>query len=237
MLDASGELTGTTGERLHCEVGLIGVISSISYLDIRFPSTRKLCARNCGTSRTPASTVWLWCSYTRIYMRNMSAVCVPSPRRWVSVTCPSHLRPCRWPRSCRAGGCFMMILKVEFHTWHKQIHCLRRCLPDAVHHAICPRWSHCHHSLPALICSGFLSGFRSLDASRVLFMQSDGGLTPVGHFTGCRAILSGPAGGVVGYASTAYDMDTKQPVIGFDMGGTSTDVWRRVRACTGFSQQ
>jgi len=33
------------------------------------------------------------------------------------------------------------------------------------------------------------------------------------------AILSGPAGGVVGYALTSYNQETKQPVIGFDMGG------------------
>jgi 5-oxoprolinase (ATP-hydrolysing) len=56
-------------------------------------------------------------------------------------------------------------------------------------------------------------------------MQSDGGLTSLENFRGCRAILSGPAGGVVGYALTSYDL-AKQPVIGFDMGGTSTDVSR-----------
>ena len=76
--------------------------------------------------------------------------------------------------------------------------------------------------------AGFLTGFAHLDASKVLFMQSDGGLTAVGHFTGCRAILSGPAGGVVGYASTAFDAETRVPVIGFDMGGTSTDVCARM---------
>ena len=46
------------------------------------------------------------------------------------------------------------------------------------------------------------------------------------QFNGCRAILSGPAGGVVGYATTAYDADDGRGVIGFDMGGTSTDVSR-----------
>lgn len=45
-------------------------------------------------------------------------------------------------------------------------------------------------------------------------------------FSGLHAILSGPAGGVVGYASTAYDPQRPTPVIGFDMGGTSTDVSR-----------
>lgn len=62
--------------------------------------------------------------------------------------------------------------------------------------------------------------------TRCEFMQSDGGLVDVGIFSGLRAILSGPAGGVVGYALTSYDPVTKTPIIGFDMGGTSTDVSR-----------
>ena len=75
--------------------------------------------------------------------------------------------------------------------------------------------------------SGFSSGFKdNLAGTNVLFMQSDGGLTPMDSFNGSRAILSGPAGGVVGYAMTSYQQDTDLPVIGFDMGGTSTDVSR-----------
>lgn len=62
--------------------------------------------------------------------------------------------------------------------------------------------------------------------ARCEFMQSDGGLVDLDRFSGLRAILSGPAGGVVGYALTSYDPETKVPVIGFDMGGTSTDVSR-----------
>jgi len=62
--------------------------------------------------------------------------------------------------------------------------------------------------------------------ARCEFMQSDGGLVDVERFTGLKAILSGPAGGVVGYAITSYDENTRIPVIGFDMGGTSTDVSR-----------
>ncbi|KAH6674154.1 Hydantoinase B/oxoprolinase-domain-containing protein [Halenospora varia] len=62
--------------------------------------------------------------------------------------------------------------------------------------------------------------------ARCEFMQSDGGLVDVDKFSGLKAILSGPAGGVVGYALTSYDSETKTPVIGFDMGGTSTDVSR-----------
>ena len=56
------------------------------------------------------------------------------------------------------------------------------------------------------------------------FMKSDGGLAPVHDFGGHQAILSGPAGGVVGYAKTSYR--EHRAVIGFDMGGTSTDVSR-----------
>ena len=48
----------------------------------------------------------------------------------------------------------------------------------------------------------FLAGFVNLDPKQVLVMQSDGGLAESSRFTGCRAILSGPAGGVVGYAKT-----------------------------------
>ncbi|CAH0550452.1 unnamed protein product [Brassicogethes aeneus] len=74
---------------------------------------------------------------------------------------------------------------------------------------------------------GFSRGFKNqLDGTRVLFMQSDGGLTPMDNFNGSRAILSGPAGGVVGYAVTTWQKETDLPVIGFDMGGTSTDVSR-----------
>lgn len=50
-------------------------------------------------------------------------------------------------------------------------------------------------------------------------MQSDGGLTPMEQFCGSRAVLSGPAGGVVGYAITSFSQMEKKPVIGFDMGG------------------
>ena len=88
--------------------------------------------------------------------------------------------------------------------------------------------------------SGFDAGLAKVNVS---FMQSDGGLTPMASFLGNKAILSGPAGGVVGYAITS-ELDhaarvraaavegsttTAPPplsVIGFDMGGTSTDVSR-----------
>jgi len=50
--------------------------------------------------------------------------------------------------------------------------------------------------------------------ARCEFMQSDGGLVDVDKFSGLKAILSGPAGGVVGYALTSYDPETRTPVIG-----------------------
>lgn len=67
---------------------------------------------------------------------------------------------------------------------------------------------------------------RELTRTPVLFMQSDGGLVESARFKGSNAILSGPAGGVVGFSMTTYKQMGKKPVIGFDMGGTSTDVSR-----------
>ena len=58
---------------------------------------------------------------------------------------------------------------------------------------------------------------------RLLFMQSNGGLTDAGRFQGKDAILSGPAGGIVGMVKTAEAAGFDR-LIGFDMGGTSTDV-------------
>ncbi|MBV8093694.1 MAG: 5-oxoprolinase, partial [Acetobacteraceae bacterium] len=58
---------------------------------------------------------------------------------------------------------------------------------------------------------------------RLYFMQSNGGLTEAHQFEGKDAILSGPAGGIVGAARTAASAGLEQ-IITFDMGGTSTDV-------------
>ncbi|THH11496.1 hypothetical protein EW145_g613 [Phellinidium pouzarii] len=67
---------------------------------------------------------------------------------------------------------------------------------------------------------GFFNGFdeklrkgKESDA-RVEFMGSDGGLLDLDNFSGLKSILSGPAGGVVGYALTSWDEDMKKPVIG-----------------------
>ncbi len=62
-----------------------------------------------------------------------------------------------------------------------------------------------------------------LQGVRLLFMQSNGGLTGAQRFQGKDSILSGPAGGIVGAVRTALAAGFNR-VIGFDMGGTSTDV-------------
>ncbi|MFL0355986.1 hydantoinase B/oxoprolinase family protein [Erythrobacter sp. GH1-10] len=61
------------------------------------------------------------------------------------------------------------------------------------------------------------------EPGRLLFMQSSGGLIDAASFRGRDAILSGPAGGIVGCVETARQAGFEK-VIGFDMGGTSTDV-------------
>ncbi len=62
-----------------------------------------------------------------------------------------------------------------------------------------------------------------LPGIRLMFMQSNGGLTDAHRFRGKDAILSGPAGGIVGMVRTS-ELAGFGKVIGFDMGGTSTDV-------------
>ncbi|HEU0070552.1 MAG TPA: hydantoinase B/oxoprolinase family protein [Alphaproteobacteria bacterium] len=63
----------------------------------------------------------------------------------------------------------------------------------------------------------------ALGGAPLLFMQSNGGLVAAGHFQGKDSILSGPAGGIVGAAKAAARAGIDK-LIGFDMGGTSTDV-------------
>ncbi|MCH9684900.1 MAG: 5-oxoprolinase, partial [Deltaproteobacteria bacterium] len=72
----------------------------------------------------------------------------------------------------------------------------------------------------------YLDGLqRALPGSHIRVMQSSGGLTPASRFRGRDAVLSGPAGGVVACAALAR-VHGHAAVIGFDMGGTSTDVCR-----------
>ncbi|WP_369221699.1 hydantoinase B/oxoprolinase family protein [Streptomyces sp. R39] len=63
----------------------------------------------------------------------------------------------------------------------------------------------------------------ALEGVRLMFMQSNGGLAEAGQFRGKDAVLSGPAGGIVGMARMSQ-LAGFDRVIGFDMGGTSTDV-------------
>ena len=70
---------------------------------------------------------------------------------------------------------------------------------------------------------GGASTHRQSERTRLMFMMSSGGLTAAKLFRGKDAILSGPAAGVVGMAETGRAAGFKE-LIGFDMGGTSTDV-------------
>lgn len=74
-----------------------------------------------------------------------------------------------------------------------------------------------------------------LSGVRLMFMQSNGGLAAADHFRGKDAILSGPAGGIVGMVrmSALAGFDS---VIGFDMGGTSTDVSHYSAASGGYER-
>ena len=72
------------------------------------------------------------------------------------------------------------------------------------------------------VCNA-LGGETGQASPNVFFMASSGGLKSAAHFRGRDAILSGPAGGVVALAGTAEAAGFRK-VIGFDMGGTSTDV-------------
>jgi 5-oxoprolinase (ATP-hydrolysing) len=71
----------------------------------------------------------------------------------------------------------------------------------------------------------YLEGLRrALPGSRLLLMQSSGGLCNFARFRGAAAVLSGPAGGAEGFAATVRAAGVQGPAVGFDMGGTSTDV-------------
>ena len=73
------------------------------------------------------------------------------------------------------------------------------------------------------VSSQLSSGINRKETTRLMFMQSNGGLADAHLFHGKDSILSGPAGGVVGAVKTCQIAGFEQ-IIGFDMGGTSTDV-------------
>jgi len=66
----------------------------------------------------------------------------------------------------------------------------------------------------------------AVNGTDLYFMTSAGGLVRAQAFHGKDAVVSGPAGGVVGVAQTALQSSGGKPALGFDMGGTSTDVCR-----------
>ena len=78
------------------------------------------------------------------------------------------------------------------------------------------------------VLNSYIDGLRKellsvAQPDRLLFMQSNGGLTLADNFRGKNSVLSGPAAGVVGMVETASKAGLER-LIGFDMGGTSTDV-------------
>ncbi|QUT06793.1 hydantoinase B/oxoprolinase family protein [Sphingobium phenoxybenzoativorans] len=125
------------------------------------------------------------------------------------------------------------------HAW-KHPHAERR-VAELVHQAGFPWVSTSHEASPSIglvarahtaVVDAYLSPIlrryvdqvvSELGDTRLYFMQSSGGLTDAALFRGKDAILSGPAGGVVGAARTAEAIGIDR-IIGFDMGGTSTDV-------------
>ncbi|MDE2149734.1 MAG: hydantoinase B/oxoprolinase family protein [Gammaproteobacteria bacterium] len=141
-------------------------------------------------------------------------------------------------RAARAGGCTSCAICL-LHAWrYPQQECRIAALAVAAGFDTVV----CSHRVSPLI--GFLARADStvveaylrpvlerytrhlgamLPGVRLLFMKSDGGLAAPAAFNACHALLSGPAGGVVGAVATARRAGFSR-IIGFDMGGTSTDV-------------
>ena len=73
------------------------------------------------------------------------------------------------------------------------------------------------------IQNDFIKNLNDLKVRKHWFMKSDAGLCSIGNFRGCNSLLSGPCGGVTALSKFFTD---NLPLIGFDMGGTSSDVTR-----------
>jgi 5-oxoprolinase (ATP-hydrolysing) len=75
------------------------------------------------------------------------------------------------------------------------------------------------------LLASYLDKLRAaLPGSRLLLMQSSGGLCDAARFRGAASVLSGPAGGAEGFAQAVREAGIVSHAVGFDMGGTSTDV-------------
>ena len=141
-------------------------------------------------------------------------------------------------RAARARGlqaCAIVLL----HAWKYPEH--ERRLAELARQAGFPQVSASHAVSPLLrlvprgdttVVDAYLSPIlrryvdqvaADLPGVRLFFMQSNGGLAEAHHFQGKDAILSGPAGGIVGAVRTAAKAGLHR-IISFDMGGTSTDV-------------
>ncbi|HVY27605.1 MAG TPA: hydantoinase B/oxoprolinase family protein [Polyangiaceae bacterium] len=83
------------------------------------------------------------------------------------------------------------------------------------------------------LLASYLDKLRAaLPGSRLLLMQSSGGLCEAARFRGAASVLSGPAGGAEGFAQAVRDAGITSHAVGFDMGGTSTDVTLMQRGTT-----
>ena len=141
-------------------------------------------------------------------------------------------------RRCHAGGRRAVAI-VLMHGWRHVPH--ERAIADlaraigftqvSASHAVSPLMKFVSRGDTTVVDAYLSPGLRryvdavqpQLPGVRLAFMQSNGGLADAGAFKGKDAILSGPAGGIVGMADAARRAGFGR-VIGFDMGGTSTDV-------------
>ena len=141
-------------------------------------------------------------------------------------------------RAARAEG-FSACAIVLLHAWkypdqERRIAALA-LLPDLPRSRRATRSAHCCASIPrgdTTVVDAYLSPVlrryvdgvaAELGEVKLYFIQSNGGLIDARRFQGKDAMLSGPAGGIVGAARTAAAAGFDN-IIGFDMGGTSTDV-------------
>ncbi|MBJ6122438.1 hydantoinase B/oxoprolinase family protein [Sphingomonas mollis] len=140
--------------------------------------------------------------------------------------------------AARARGIAAVAI-VLMHGWRYTAH--EEALADLAREAGFTQVSVSHHTAPLIrlvargdttladaylspVLARYVAGLETaLAGQRPLFMQSSGGLVEGAAFGGKDALLSGPAGGIVGMAETATRAGFTH-VIGFDMGGTSTDV-------------
>ncbi|XP_059984533.1 5-oxoprolinase isoform X1 [Lagenorhynchus albirostris] len=170
-----------------------------------------------------ASAAWPWCSCTHTRECGLAG---GAGGRWASGWAGSSAalgRHRRWAQHEQQVGALARELGFTHVSLSSEAMPMVRIVPRG--HTACTD----AYLTPTIqrYVQGFRRGFQGqLKDVQVLFMRSDGGLAPMDSLSGSRAVLSGPAGGVVAYSATTYRVEGGHPVIGFDMGGTSTDVSR-----------